>query len=454
MIRIKDVIDNITTAKIIDVADLDFLDTKPKEVKKALLKILTAYSENKKLFFSKNKKRNSYLFPIIYSAEKQITEAFPYILKCFEVNSTEAYDLYEDITNDISSIIYYTFDGNHKLLETFIDNETIDENIRNEALMAYFKLVSDKKIHKRVFNNFISKRLELMSGEATDEKIEKITYIAVYIAEFHIYSAIDIMKQIVLSDYFDETISGDYEHYVDKMFSYDGIWDINTFTPTYKFIERAYLYRLYDFPNGYELEDKTSSERTVKKKQMMEEYIAACKVTKPKNISKNDLCFCGSGIKYRNCCMGKRDEAFIYQRLDNYYDLLIDYPEVKNLDKDQKGLSAFYCKDAIDMDKLFYKAFHNVNIPTYIPRNYAEENLIKAGYIIDGLDIAYKIIRENKIEDEDLFNEKYMIHYEIFPCINHVYKIIHDEHYPVPQLNEKIKELIYCINKYFKGTIQ
>ena len=46
--------------------------------------------------------------------------------------------------------------------------------------------------------------------------------------------------------------------------------------------------------------------------------------------------------------MGKRDVAYVYKRLEDYYDLLIDYPEVENPSKEQKGLVSFFSKEAIE----------------------------------------------------------------------------------------------------------
>ena len=73
----------------------------------------------------------------------------------------------------------------------------------------------------------------------------------------------------------------------------------------------------------------------------------------------------------------------------------------------------------------------------------------KASYLLEGLDIAYEIIRENKVYDEEVFASKYMIHYNIFDCANIALKIVQDEHYPQPQFKQRITDLIMLINKHF-----
>lgn len=453
----KELFDEMANNVSFSETDYDLLKEKPKEVKRYIVKLLTDFNVNKINYFEKYKNRNKYIFPIMLATELKIQETFPLILKCFELDNQDAYYLYEEFMSDISSVIYHTFDENVKLLESFINNDKIDEQIRNSALMAYFKLTSEKLINKRVFNNFVNKKLELMQEEPTDESINLLTLIADLSCENHIYSQLLIVRKIAYSSYFDETLAGDYEHYIDKMFTYDESNNISNIITEYNVISRCYLYRLYDFSKDKNLEEKRNDEKiglekTEKKKEMMKNFLETCTITKPKDITKNDLCFCGSGLKYKKCCMGKRDVAYVYKRLEDYYDLLIDYPEVENPSKEQKGLVSFFSKEAIEMDKLFYKALHKVSIPNYIPHNYSDERLLKASYLLNGLDIASNIIKDNNAFDEEMFNTKYMIHYDIFSCINEAYKIIHDEHYPLPQLNQKIKDLIYSINKFFKGS--
>lgn len=453
----KELFEEIVNNVSFNEEDYNLLKEKPKEVTRYILKLLTDFNVNKVNYFEKYHNKNKYIFPIMLAAEMKIQEAFPLILKCFELDNQNAYYLYEEFVTDISSIIYHTYDGNVKLLESFINNQKIDEQITNSALMAYFRLTSEKLINKRVFNNFVNKKLELMEEEATDESINDLTLISELSCENHIYTQLLIVRKIAYSDFFDETLAGDYEHYVDKMFSYDEDNNISNIITNYSVILRCYLYRLFDFSkekvfDETKADEKVISERSEKKKEMMKNFLDSCTITKPKDITKNDLCFCGSGLKYKKCCMGKRDVAYVHKRLEDYYDLLVDYPEVENLSKEQKGLISFFSRDSIEMDKLFYKALHKVSIPNYIPHNYSDERLLKASYLLGGLDIANKIIKENNVFNEDLFNTKYMIHYDIFSCINEAYKIIHDEHYPLPQLNQKIKDLIYSINKFFKGT--
>ena len=161
------------------------------------------------------------------------------------------------------------------------------------------------------------------------------------------------------------------------------------------------------------------------------------------------MCYCGSGKKYKRCCIKEPNEKYVYKPLSNYYDLLIDYPQVENIDG-KKGLLSVYTMKTIEMDKWFFKAFHYVPIPNYIPHDYYDESLIKAGYILNGLEIAYEIIEEEKIQSEDEFNDKFMIHYDILTCSNAAYKMIHDNNYPLPQLNSRIDNLFYLINAKLK----
>ena len=101
------------------------------------------------------------------------------------------------------------------------------------------------------------------------------------------------------------------------------------------------------------------------------------------------------------------------------------------------------------MDKLFFKAIHNYKLPPYIPHDLKREGMEKASYLLSGLEIAYQLINENDIHDDEIFANKYMIHYNLTDCTNLAWQIIQDEHYPQPQFKQRIIDLIMLINKSF-----
>ena len=69
---------------------------------------------------------NSYLFPLILLGEMRITKAFPLIVEMFSVDESYSYYLYDEfIKNDLSTILYRTYNGDNKLLESMILNKKI-----------------------------------------------------------------------------------------------------------------------------------------------------------------------------------------------------------------------------------------------------------------------------------------------------------------------------------------
>lgn len=444
---------------------LNILDENYKLVKRTLTQHLNNFLKNKKNFILEKTKyhKNYYLFPILYLAYKEEQSIFPTILSMFSETTDNSYYLFDDLpASDLSTIIYRTFNGDYKLLLSFINNESIDETSRSQALMAFFKLGSEKKIHPNVLNYFVNSHLKAIEDEEpSDEEIDLLTQVAIYISEFHIFTMIDKMRKIVFSNAFDQSVIGEYDNYIDRMFTYDGYSRVTNIIEDYSFVNRIYVHRLYDFPKEFICpESQKISEKNKlkaqKKKEMMENFINASKVNKSNTIGKNEQCFCNSGKLYKNCCMNKSGDVYACKRFEDYFDLLIDYPNEFKKEKknelnlrEEKGLAYIFPQKAIEMDKLFFKALHNYMIPTYIPHDYQREGMEKASYLLEGLDIAYEIIRENKVYDEEVFASKYMIHYNIFDCANIALKIVQDEHYPQPQFKQRITDLIMLINKHF-----
>lgn len=439
-------------------SDVKCLYKEIRKTKEILLNMLEKYVNDLESvkFESIDYDKNYYLFPILFLSENKVCEAFELMIRAFSVNASVGFCLYENVCyDDLSSILYRTYNGNSKLLENYITSSKVDISFRLQGLMAYFKLASMRKIEYSIFSTFTkSLVLDCFSQEINKNNCELLTHIALYISEFKIFKMITLMKEIIKSAFFDETINGDLESYIDRLFTYNGYGELNNILIDYKFINQASVHHLYHENSDYSFNinenvSLKNQNKMNKKKKMISDYIDACKRVKPANIGKNDLCFCESGKKYKNCCMNVRDLSYVYTKFSDYYDLLIDYPNEFEVRGKEKGLRAFYSSKAIKMDKLFYKAFHFRNIPPYIPLNISMENLEKAGYIVDALEIALEIIKENKIINIDTFNEKFMIHYDIFNCINEGYKIIYDKNYPVPELGEHIKDLMLRINECF-----
>ena len=119
--------------------------------------------------------------------------------------------MYEDLPQtDLSSIIVNTYNGDYRLLQEFIDTKKIDDTIRSQALMAFFKLGSDKKLHPNTFAYYVNNNIKKVESKAnpSDNDIDKLTEIAVYISEFHIFSMLEKMRKITHSKAFDQSING------------------------------------------------------------------------------------------------------------------------------------------------------------------------------------------------------------------------------------------------------
>lgn len=138
-------------------SDVKCLYKEIRKTKEILLNMLEKYVNDLESvkFESIDYDKNYYLFPILFLSENKVCEAFELMIRAFSVNASVGFCLYENVCyDDLSSILYRTYNGNSKLLENYITSSKVDISFRLQGLMAYFKLASMRKIEYSIFSTF------------------------------------------------------------------------------------------------------------------------------------------------------------------------------------------------------------------------------------------------------------------------------------------------------------
>ena len=153
--------------------------------------------------------------------------------------------------------------------------------------------------------------------------------------------------------------------------------------------------------------------------------------SKPKKIGRNDPCSCGSGKKYKKCCLDKDSPDLESQIVAYEKSILRRYPkEHQELfdDENQADFYNYFSKDAIEINHFVYSGMEkHLGFPPFPAHVIAEakiRNLLR----------AYELFLE-KMETEGLgafsdFDEKYQIHYESFDWISELGDLLdsHNSH--------------------------
>jgi hypothetical protein len=204
------------------------------------------------------------------------------------------------------------------------------------------------------------------------------------------------------NDMVDESMYGKYDSFIDWLFYKDSpiktyIDDAISAMENWACFEREEENKLKankgDFSNLFE-----DMAKSVGKKSAIEQ--------KPGKIERNEPCFCGSGKKYKKCCINAQKNAVSVVRLEDQYDLFRMYP------KNSVQFEQMYEKEAIDIDKLAYKALHHRSIPMWEKRDYEQERIDNIDYLDEALTLFLDKCERDNITSFSAYDEQFMIHYK------------------------------------------
>ena len=134
-------------------------------------------------------------------------------------------------------------------------------------------------------------------------------------------------------------------------------------------------------------------------------------VQKKQKPGRNDPCPCGSGKKYKKCCLYKENNAVTVSnssavRIEDKYDLLEMYP------KNSPPFADLYEKEAVDIDRLVYKALHHRAIPIWVKRDLDQEQLGKIDYLNEALKLFLDKCEREQIASFSDYDKRCMVHYQ------------------------------------------
>ena len=131
-------------------------------------------------------------------------------------------------------------------------------------------------------------------------------------------------------------------------------------------------------------------------------------------MGRNDPCPCGSGKKYKKCCLNKpKPPADLIESEQERKKWLEEYPGAAQIrEAGRIYLEDYYDAESIEIDKLFYLALHHRAIPIW--NSEPEETVEKRKLLY--LKEAYAKFAEKAGKEETgtfrEYDERYSIHYQ------------------------------------------
>lgn len=316
-------------------------------------------------------------------------------------DDTADYLLGDCITSDLKDILYNTYNGDMELLKKSIQDRDINEFVRSAMLDVMGQLYLDGTLEENEWKDFLKR--SIYNGKEYDYAYNEIGRI---LCKCHFIDMLPEIRYMFDKDLVDEMCMGKYDSYVDAMFEYRE--DEGGFCASS--VSAAGTLRNWSMFS--KTEERGADKKDFEKLFRMLEKGEDNSVHKMK-IGRNSPCPCGSGKKYKYCCLNKPKEALDF----------IESPEERN--KWLEGypytgvervegriyLADYFDKTSIETDKILYLAL--MNRPGLIwNRNIKEEEKRAREYLYLAFQKCRARMEDEGIPSFDKYDEMYSIHYQ------------------------------------------
>lgn len=380
-----------------------------------------------------------HFYALFLLGEFQDKEFFPEIIKLALLPGDTLDMLIGDaVTSGLPDILYNTYNGDLELLKNIVKNKENDEFVRSGILNVLGQLYLDGTMEKEEWRQF----LKSMADKA--EEYDPIyNSLAAMICRCHFIEMLPEIRRLYEHNLIDEGYVGGYDAHVDYMFEYRDYEQNFCESP----MDAAEYLKNWAM---FEPEEDRQQEQNFEKmfRQIKNEYT---KTEKKQKIGRNDPCPCGSGKKYKFCCLNKpKSPLDVIESEQERKKWLKNYPETgSERMKDRIYLEDYFDQENIEFDKILYLALMHRAIPIW-ERDEKEEERRTRAY----LKLAYSKFVE-KVETEQIrsfaeYDKKYAIHYyceDWFEALLAMGKKDEDELFyeEAAQCYERMKKVMYQV---------
>ena len=291
---------------------------------------------------------------IFLMAENHIEEAFPHLLRAFHLDEEDTDYFGDMITEDLQNVFYHTYNGDLDSLCELVQSPNVDYYVRSSAMYTIQQLYLDGIVSRERLITFLRNE-----GNRLIEAEEDATYVSDIIAMLHLFELEDMLREITDKELYEYIMLGnpllvlyDKAHKIinvckDHIALENGLgYSHSVRTPAKvkeecrqaqmthleKYLpdgvsfrpEERYSFSMPEIP-GYIQKLQAEKEKRNQARmrnnpfeQMFNTYNdrnsapGAMHYSKPiirseRDIGRNDPCPCGSGKKYKKCCLLKQE---------------------------------------------------------------------------------------------------------------------------------------------------
>lgn len=385
----------------------------------------------------------SIIYSIFLLAEFKDKSLFDLIVKIVEHPAYDCDKIFGDSIGQLSSIIVSVFDKDFDSLNRVIENPKIDEWTRRAFLKTYIFFYDHGILSQEEVKKYLLKLIELY--DYNDDPIYDT--ILEVIINTHQFSMIKDVQKMFRNNVIDTMIRGEYENFIDYIFDYDD--DLDKFSEIDNTVDEMCWW--YCFENNRKPDKKLTPKKVDKMlKEIMEKEEGKLNTTG--KVGRNDPCPCGSGKKYKKCCLDKEEKLPVLSYQKHIEESLSKYPKRKS-NQDQIDIYDIYREDAIELDKKMYRILTKKHIPLFIERNITLENQIDISNSKKVLNDIEEIVKKEKFKTLEDFDDKISVHFSIYQFIEHyTYMLLSEIDNPFSKNHQEYKkQLEYVLDYFYKN---
>ena len=346
-----------------------------------------------------------HFYALFLLGEFQDKNSFEKIMALVLLPSEELDSLLGDaITSGLSDILYNTYNGNWELLKNAVWNIEMNDFAKSAIVKVMGQLYLDNVLPKEEWQSLIKK---IVYSE-TDIGDYVYTELVSVICQCHMVDMLPEIRCLYEKNFIDEMCMGQYDSCVDYMFQYLDNRQ-NICKKPMNAAKCLKNWAMFEDDRQVEAQDREGFEKIIKEMKKGQN-----KVGKKVKIGRNDPCPCGSGRKYKQCCMNKPQQGTdLIESEQERKKWLKNYPEVgKERQEGRVYLEDYYDAESIEIDQLLYLALKRRARPVWEPVRQEDTEKRMRLYLWNAFEKLREKVEKEKISTLDEYDKKYAIHYQ------------------------------------------
>ena len=245
-----------------------------------------------------NDERASHVPAAMLLAQMRVPEAYPRLVSLIRFNEDDVSSLWGDLlTEEYVWMLRDTFNGEAFLLPKLIEDRSVSSWARAMAIKAWSMHYSDGYVTREeiigCFRHLIHK---VYTGEPDADDVTVLSYIAYHTRQHKIEELIDDIKTVYDRDGLDTFLCGTSEKYVADFNNPNRIVEDTHIDDVVQRLEKLGWFNEEKFKDKEENQEPNNAVEELRE-------LSRQKRSSYGRVGRNEPCPCGSGRKYKTCCL-------------------------------------------------------------------------------------------------------------------------------------------------------